>query len=72
MRAVAFADDFERRFLSADVNGADPGEQTEGLQEPKNHANYDNDIKDIFYLPIHGNVVVDEPKKYANDDQNND
>lgn len=62
---------FENRSLFnaryADVAGAT--ENTEGNQQPPHDANYDDDIEDLFDLPVHGDVGIHQPEQHADDDE---
>jgi len=44
-------------------------QNAKGRQKPYDHANHHNNIEDLLDLPVHGNVVVDEPEQYANYDE---
>ncbi len=59
-------------MLVADSDAAHRSQHSKGLQQPEHHRNDDHDIQDVLDLSIHGDIGVDEPKQYANDDQDND
>jgi hypothetical protein len=44
-------------------------QDAESRQKPDDHADNDDDIEDLLDLPVHGNVGVDEPEQYADDDE---
>jgi len=44
-------------------------EDAEGGKKPDHDADDDNNVEDLFDLGIHGNVIIDEPEKDADDDE---
>jgi len=42
-------------------------QNAKGRQEPYDHANHHDGIEDLFDLPVHGNVIVDQPEQHADD-----
>ena len=54
------------------MNAADVVEYSEHIQQPKDHDDHHHDIEDVFDLPVHGDVGVDEPEQDANDDESYD
>jgi hypothetical protein len=65
------SDNLEIRSFS-DANGAQRSEHAKSLQQPKHDADDDNSVEDTFDLSVHGQVIIDEPKQHANDDQDDD
>ena len=47
-------------------------ENPEGIQQPDDNTDYDNDIEDLFDLAIHRDVIVDQPEQDADHDQGDD
>lgn len=68
---------FEQTYLrllgsATDLNAAKRAQHAKRLQQPEHDCDDDDDIQDVLDLSVHGDIGVDEPKQYANDDQDND
>jgi hypothetical protein len=51
----------------ADVAGV--MENAESKQQPHDNANHHDDVEDFFYLSVHRDVGIDQPKQHTDDDQ---
>lgn len=41
------------------------------VQDINDHRNHHDDVHDLFYLRLHGDVGIDRPKQDTNDDEQN-
>jgi hypothetical protein len=60
--------DFRRR-LPPHTKIGDGAEKAEDVQEPQNHGDHHNPIQNALNGPLHRYVVVHQPEKYSNYDQ---
>ena len=44
----------------------------EYIQQPKDYHHDDHNIEDLFDLPIHGDLGVDEPEQDSDNDEGDD
>ena len=61
---AAFATGFFKKPL-IHVNGAQGADHAECLQQPQNNGDHHHDVQNVFDLPVHGNVGVDQPQQNA-------
>jgi hypothetical protein len=54
------------------LNVAGMPQNAERGQEPDDNADHDHDVEDLFDLPVHRNVVIDQPEEYSDDDESYD
>jgi hypothetical protein len=47
-------------------------DDAEGIQQPHNDADHDDDVENLFNLSIHRDIVVDQPEQHTDDDQSDD
>lgn len=59
------------RKSSTYVHASNRAEHTKSIEQPDHSGNYNNAIEKPFDLAIHGDVVVNQPKQHANNDQRN-
>jgi hypothetical protein len=52
-----------------DTNVARMVEHTKGKQQPYDDTDYHDNIQDILDFAIHRDVIIDEPKQHADDNQ---
>jgi hypothetical protein len=57
------------QLSSADVDTANRVENAKDVEQPDDHDDNDNTIKNIFDLTIHGDVVVNHPQQNPDDNQ---
>src|SRR5262245_20711418 len=56
----------------SDVNVSGRAQDPEGLQQPDDYHDPDDDVEYLLNLAVHGDVVVDQPKQHSDDDQKYD
>jgi hypothetical protein len=68
---MIFPDEVGRKPINlfADVNIGERTQKAKSLQQPQHHANHNDGIEDTFNGTVHWNIVVDEPKEHANNNQ---
>ena len=54
----------------SDFSGA--ADDAEGIEHPDDDADDHHDVEYLLNLPVHRDVVVDQPEQYADDDESDD
>jgi len=42
---------------------------TEGIEQPDDHRDHDDDIHNVLNLSVHRDVFIDDPEKHADDEK---
>jgi len=58
--------------LNGGPNVAQVAPHAEDIEQPKDHHHDDHNIEDLFDLPIHREVGVDEPEQDSDDNERDD